>query len=38
MILGFTLLMLLVGQAVLTWQSRRAGRRAEGVASIVAET
>lgn len=37
MILGFTLLMLLVGQAVLTWQSRRAGRRGEGVASIVSE-
>jgi spermidine/putrescine transport system permease protein len=38
MILGFTLGMLLVGQLVLTWQSRRAGRRSDaGMASIVAE-
>ena len=38
MILGFTLLMLLVGQLVLTWQSRRAGRRGDaGMASVVTE-
>jgi spermidine/putrescine transport system permease protein len=38
MILGFTLAMLLVGQAVLTWQARRAGRRGDaGMASVVAE-
>jgi ABC-type spermidine/putrescine transport system permease subunit II len=38
MILGFTLLMLLVGQIVLTWQSRRAGRRGDaGMASVVTE-
>jgi spermidine/putrescine transport system permease protein len=39
MILGFTLVMLLVGQTVLTWQSRRAGRRGDtGMAAVVAET
>ena len=38
MILGFTLAMLLIGQVVLMWQSRRAGRRGDaGMASIVAE-
>ena len=38
MMLGFTLLMLLVGQAILTWQARRAGRRADaGMAAIVTE-
>jgi spermidine/putrescine transport system permease protein len=39
MILGFTLAMLLVGQAFLTWQARRAGRRGDtGMAAVVAET
>jgi len=39
MILGFTLAMLLIGQAVLTWQARRAGRRGDtGMAAVVAET
>jgi spermidine/putrescine transport system permease protein len=37
MILGFTLAMLLVGQAVLTWQSRRAGRRGGVMADVVTE-
>jgi spermidine/putrescine transport system permease protein len=37
MILGFTLLMLLIGQVVLTWQARRAGRRGDtGMAAVVA--
>lgn len=35
MILGFTLAMLLVGQVVLTWQARRAGRRGAGMAAVV---
>ena len=35
MILGFTLLMLLIGQVVLSWQARRAGRREGGVAAVV---
>ena len=39
MIRGFTLGMLLVGQAVVKWQSRRAGRRGDGdIASIVTES
>jgi spermidine/putrescine transport system permease protein len=39
MILGFTLAMLLVGQVVLIWQARRAGRRGNaGMAAVVAET
>lgn len=38
MILGFTLAMLLVGQVVLTWQARRAGRRGDtGMAAVVGE-
>jgi len=38
MMLAFTLLMLLAGQAILTWQARRAGRRADaGMAAIVTE-
>ena len=38
MILGFTLVMLLIGQVVLTWQARRAGRRGDtGMAAVVAE-
>jgi spermidine/putrescine transport system permease protein len=38
MILGFTLIMLLVGQVVLTWQARRAGRKGDaGMAAIVTE-
>ena len=37
MILGFTLAMLLIGQAVLTWQSRRAGRREGGMAAVVVD-
>ena len=38
MILGFTLGMLLIGQVVVRWQSRRAGRRGDGgIASIVTE-
>ena len=38
MILGFTLAMLLIGQFVLTWQARRAGRRGDtGMASVVTE-
>ncbi len=37
MILGFTLAMLFVGQAILTWQSRRAGRREGGMAAVVTE-
>ena len=35
MILGFTLIMLLVGQIFLSWQARRAGRREGGVAAVV---
>ena len=35
MILGFTVLMLLVGQLFLSWQARRAGRRDGGVAAVV---
>ncbi len=35
MILGFTLLMLLIGQIVLSGQARRAGRRGGGVAAVV---
>jgi spermidine/putrescine transport system permease protein len=39
MILGFTLAMLLIGQVVLTWQARRAGRRSDaGMAAVVGET
>jgi spermidine/putrescine transport system permease protein len=38
MMLGFTLAMLFVGQLVLTWQARRAGRREGGMAAIVTET
>lgn len=38
MILGFTLVMLLIGQVVLTWQARRAGRKGDtGMAAVVAE-
>jgi spermidine/putrescine transport system permease protein len=38
MILGFTLIMLLIGQVVLTWQARRAGRKGDaGMAAIVTE-
>jgi spermidine/putrescine transport system permease protein len=38
MILAFTLAMLLIGQLVLTWQARRAGRRGDtGMAAVVAE-
>lgn len=39
MILAFTIGTLLIGQAVLAWQSRRAGRRGDGaMAGLVAET
>jgi len=38
MMLAFTLAMLFVGQLVLTWQARRAGRREGGMAAIVTET
>ena len=37
MILAFTLGMLFIGQLALTWQSRRRGRRSEGMASMIAE-
>jgi hypothetical protein len=36
MILAFTLGMLFIGQIALTWQSRRRGRRSEGMASMIA--
>jgi spermidine/putrescine transport system permease protein len=35
MILGITLATLLIGQALLSWQSRRAGRREGGMAAVV---
>jgi spermidine/putrescine transport system permease protein len=37
MILGITLLTLLIGQAALTWQSRRAGGKKGGIAAVVVE-
>jgi spermidine/putrescine transport system permease protein len=35
MILGITLLTLIIGQVLLTWQARRAGQRDGGVAAVV---
>jgi spermidine/putrescine transport system permease protein len=37
LMLAFTLLMLFVGQYVLTWQAQRAGRRSDGMAAVVTE-
>ena len=37
MILGITLLTLIIGQIVLTWQSRRAGQKKGGIAAVVIE-
>ena len=37
MMLALTLILLFIGQLVLIWQSRRAGRRAS-MASVIAET
>ena len=37
MVLGFTVGMLLIGQAVLAWQGRRSGRRDGSMATIVTE-
>lgn len=37
MILGITLVTLLIGQAALTWQSRRAGGKKGGIAAVVVE-
>jgi spermidine/putrescine transport system permease protein len=38
LILGITLATLFIGQALLTWQSRRAGRREGGMAAVVTDT
>ena len=35
LMLGFTLLMLFVGQFALSWQARRVGRRSDGMAAVV---
>ena len=37
MILGITLLTLIIGQILLTWQSRRAGQKKGGIAAVVIE-
>jgi len=37
MILGITLLTLIIGQVLLTWQSRRAGQKKGGIAAVVIE-
>ena len=37
MILGITLATLIIGQALLTWQSRRAGGKKGGIAAVVVE-
>ena len=35
LMLGFTLLLLFVGQFALSWQARRVGRRSDGMAAVV---